>query len=140
MGAINTTIQSEQNMEAKQQQLKAQASSVYGSDDVDLMSEYTENKAKYTIYQISDRMIKAIGDLFFYCGYTFNVQGKPNVTSRERFNFVQASLVINAENNIPSDIMNDIIEKFDKGVTFLHYSHSTFDFNQEKENFEVSIL
>ena len=34
----------------------------------------------------------------------------------------------------------NIKEKFDAGVTFLHYSFNKFDFNQDKENIEMSLF
>ena len=140
VGAINNTMQSETNLEAKQQQLKAQTSSVFGSDDVDLMSKYTQNRAKFEVYEVSSRMKKCLFDLFHYCGYVANFQDKPNISSRKMFNYVQASLVVNHTNNLPTEIVDDIKEKFEAGVTFLHLVNGTFDFNQEKENIEVSIL
>ena len=34
----------------------------------------------------------------------------------------------------------EIKEKFENGVTFLHYSFNKFDFAQDKENIELSVL
>ena len=117
-----------------------QAISVMNADDYDLLYAYSQNKAKICEYEVSPRMKKVLDDLFFYCGYVINEQGKPNVNTRRSFNFVQASLMVNHTNNLPNEIVDDIKEKFEQGVTFLHYSFNKFDFNQDKENIERSIL
>ena len=69
-----------------------------------------------------------------------NEQVKPNVNTRRGFTFVQATLVINQTNNLTMEIQEDIQEKFENGVTFLHYSFNKFDFDQDKENIEKAVL
>lgn len=135
-----TTAQNEENIQKKLQETQMQAVSVMNADDYDLLYEYTENKAKYALYKCSDRMEKILDDLFFYCGYVVNEQGIPETQTRRSFNFVQASLIIIETKNLTSEIEEDIKEKFEQGVTFLHYSFNKFDFAQDKENLEVSLL
>lgn len=140
VGYAKTTAQNEENIQKKLQETQMQAISVLNADDYDLLYAYSQNKAKICEYEVSPRMKKVLDDLFFYCGYVINEQGKPNVNTRRSFNFVQASLMINHTNNLPNEIVDDIKEKFEQGVTFLHYSFNKFDFNQDKENIERSIL
>lgn len=134
-----STSQNEENLQRKLQESQRQAVSVMNADDYDLMEAYNNNKAKLCYYRVSPNMEKILDDLFYYCGYLCNEQGIPNVSSRYWFNFVQAGLIIKETSNLTSDIEDDIKEKFEQGVTFLHY-HNTFDFNQEKENWETSLL
>lgn len=140
VGYAKTTAQNEENIQKKLQETQMQAISVINADDYDLLYAYSQNKAKICEYEVSPRMKKVLDDLFFYCGYVINEQGKPNVNTRRSFNFVQASLMVNHTNNLPNEIVDDIKEKFEQGVTFLHYSFNKFDFNQDKENIERSIL
>ena len=84
-------------------------------------------------------MKKAVGDLFYYCGYKLELQGIPNKNSRYWFNFVQCEMLLTDTNNIPVEIEDDIKEKFKNGVTFFHY-HSGFNFAQDKENWETSLI
>ena len=135
-----TTAQNEENIQKKLQESKMQAISVLNADDYDLLYAYSNNKAKFVVYDVSDRMKKVLDDLFFYCGYLLNEQGKPATNTRRSFNFVQATLVINHTNNLDYNIVEDIIQKFEDGVTFLHYSFNKFDFTQNKENIERSLL
>ena len=135
-----TTAQNEDNIQKKLQETQMQAVSVLNADDYDLLYAYSQNKAKWCIYDVSYNMRKVLDDLFFYCGYIVNQQMKPNVNTRRSFNFVQATLVIKQTTNLPLEIQQDIEEKFEQGVTFLHYSFGKFDFIQDKENIELNVL
>ena len=140
VGYAKTTAQNEENIQKKLQESQMQAVSVLNADDYDLLYAYSSNKAKYCLYMCSPRMQKVLDDLFYYCGYVINEQGKPNIHTRRSFNFVQASLVVNHTTNLTLEIQEDIQEKFEQGVTFLHYSFNKFDFNQDKENIELAVL
>lgn len=134
-----TTAQNEENIQRKLQESQRQAVSVLNADDYDLLYVYTQNKAKLCLYEVSDNMKRVLDDLFYYCGYAVNEQMIPDAYSRYWFNFVQAGLIIEDSSNLSSDIEDDIKEKFEQGVTFLHY-HNKFDFVQEMENWETSLL
>lgn len=134
-----TTAQNEENIQRKLAETQRQAVSVLNADDYDLLYEYTRNKAKLCLYEVSPKMKEVLDDLFYYAGYIVNEQMIPEISSRYWFNFVQATLVINDSSNLTSEIEDDIKEKFEQGVTFLHY-HNKFDFKQEMENWETSLL
>ena len=68
VSAISSQAQAEQNIQAKLQETSSQGASVSGSDDVDLMSEYTSNRASIMTYQSSDIMRNLLFDLFYYTG------------------------------------------------------------------------
>lgn len=138
--AVKTTADAEQNIEAKQKQLQMQATSVYGSDDVDLMEFYAGNRLRLKTYKVSERMKKALFDLFFYCGYIHNVVGSPNISSRTRFNFIQAEPIFRQTPNLPQEIVDDIVAKYRAGFTYLHYYNNEWDWEQAKENWETSLF
>lgn len=144
MSNVNTIASAENNMASKIEQLKAQSTNVTGSDDIDLLEAYSNNRAKLTTYRVSDRMRQALFDLFYYCGYSTNEMKAPNLNTRGWFNYVQAELEINASNNLPDFVTKDLIDRFKLGVTVLHKNvisgTNTWDFNQEKENWEVTLL
>lgn len=137
--AINTTMTAEQNLQQKQDQLKLQATSVYGSDDVDIRSGYTNNRAKVILYQASPKMRQLLFDLFHYTGYIAGHMGVPDRTSRTRFNFVSAEIVFTRTPNIPDDIIDDIKQRYLQGITFLHHYNNEWDFEQIYENWETSL-
>ena len=135
-----TTSQAEENIQRKLQETQMQSVAVLNADDYDLLYEYTLNKAKLCYYEVSPNMQNILDDLFYYGGYLVNEQMIPNISSRYWFNYVQATLILNDSSNLTSEIEDDIKEKFEQGVTFLHYKHSMFDFNQEMENLETFLI
>ena len=137
-----TTAQNEDNIQRKLSEAKMQEVSVMNADDYDLLYAYSENRAKLCYYEVSDQMKDILDDLFYYGGYTINEQMIPDVTSRWWFNYVQASLVIDRNNNLTDEVEQDIKNKFDNGVTFLHYHNNTtkFDFKQDRENIEIYLI
>lgn len=126
----------EMQLAAKRTQLANQATGVIDSNDVDLMSCYARNRLKYKLYQVSEKMQKVLFDLFYYNGYVAEVDGIPDTTSRIRFNFVQAEIVLKKVPNLPTNIVNEIKDKYAEGITFMHKFEGEFDWNQELENWE----
>ena len=135
-----TSAQNEENIQRKLQEAQQQAVSVMNADDSDLLFAYSGNKAKLCYYKASDRMMNILDDLFYYGGYLTNEQKIPVINTRYWFNFVQASLIIEESNNLTEEIENDIKNKFETGVTFLHYRQNKFDFKQEMENIEKKLV
>lgn len=140
MNMLNATAQSEQNLNSKMDQLRAQATSVAGSDDIDILEAYSDNRAKLTEYRVSDKMRKALADLFHYCGYNTNEMKVPATNTRLYFNYVQAELDISESANLSSEDLSDLVERFKAGITFLHKVNAAWDWTQTKENWEVNIL
>lgn len=139
IGAITTQNQQENAMSQKMLQASLQSENVQTSDDVELFDQYGENKAKLVKYQPSDVMSKLIKDLFYYGGYATKEYKIPNVHTRIYFNYLQCDLVVYGNANIPEEIMNDIILKFQSGATFFHKYEGDWDIYQQYENYETSL-
>lgn len=141
---INSNIQNEENIERKREEALNQGASVMGSDDIDLLSIYAENKVKFAIYQPSEVIKKLLFDLFYYTGYIANYQGIPDVTSRKWFNFLLCVPDYINLANISDEILNKLTTKFNEGVTFLHKNTIsgvyTWQFEQTKENWESNLF
>ena len=147
--AIISTAQAEQNITQKLKSSEMEGLSVAGSDDVDLMSIYTnENKLKYVRYEVSANMKEAISNLFYYCGYVANYNDYPDsyISSRMWFNFVQFDPAYVNDYNYPQELVDKLSEKCREGITFLHHNQITinnetiakyWDFEQVYENWEV---
>ncbi|MBO7043012.1 hypothetical protein J6W34_00315 [bacterium] len=138
--SIIQTANAEANFEAKQTQLKNQAANVAGSDDVDLMSYYTGNRAKFMIYKLSPRMEKAMLDVFHYTGYTSGERKVPTMTGRVWFNFVKCDIIFTSEENIPSECVDDLKECFANGVYFMHKYNNTYNWGLDHENWETLVI
>lgn len=142
--AITTSIQSEQTLQNKILQTQNQTSSVAGSDDVDLMSVYAENRLKYVIYQPMPNMKNLLNDLFFYAGYNSGRMGLPNHNTRYNFDYLECDAVLeSAGANLPQEIIDEIKNCYKTGVTFIHKTARTtnkWDIEQKYENWENSLM
>lgn len=145
---VNTIAQQEANQESKLKQLQSQSVSVAGSDDVDIMTAYCNNRAKLCLYKVSERMKQALADLFYYTGYGTNEMKVPNLNTRVWFNYIAMNPVIDLTDNVPEIFVEDFKARCENGVTILHRVNTgvapavnyVWDINQEKENWEVSLL
>ena len=138
---LYTYYQAGQQIEQKQYELKQQATSVIGSDDLDLLSDYNGNRLKIITYKLRPEDEKMVCDLFYYTGYRHAKLEKPDLQSRYWFNFIQCSPVFNEEGNTPyNDYIDDVKARYEAGITVYHSHNGVYDWNQELENWEVSIL
>ena len=137
----NIHVAQEQDRAISQKLLQAtnQATQVHGSEDIDILKAFSNNKAKMVYYEPSDIMKKALLDLFYYCGYATHEQKIPNVKTRRYFNFVQGEIILD-QYTFNEDIADRIKEKWMSGVTFIHKVGTYWDIDQVKENIENSIL
>lgn len=138
--SVIKTANAEANIEAKMAQLKQQATSVEGADDVDLMSYYTGNKAKFVLYRLSPKMQKAMSDVFYYTGYIGGVMKLPNFNNRYWFNYVSCELQLEEVINIPDNCLEDLKNRYKIGITVMHSHEGSYDWNREKENWETNLV
>ena len=139
--ALENSIQNEISIQKKLADLKMKSANVYGANDIDLLNFYANgNKAKIVTYNVSEKMQNLLFNLFFYNGYISNTLGIPNTTSRSRFNYVQAKLVFETTTNMYEIHKDELIDKFNQGVTYIHHFNNMWDLKQEYENWEVSML
>lgn len=120
---------------------KAQALSVQGVDDIDILNAFCDNKAYLMFYQPQDMMKNALLDMFYYAGYKTNERKVPSINTRTWFNFLQCELYILEDTNIPDDLIQAIKSRFQQGVTFFHavtvLGVKTWNIAQDKENYET---
>lgn len=140
--AVVTTVQNEESINRKLKEAEMQTASVSGSDDVDLMSVYAENRLKYLVYEPTDIMKTMLYNLFFFAGYNSQRMGLPNHNTRLNFDYLECDAVINKIANIPDDCLSELINSFKNGVTYIHKTNRTtdkWDFDQKYENWEKSL-
>ena len=132
--AIMNNIQNEASIEQKLNEAKNTTNSVNSSDDLNLLNWYSDNLLWATTYDISEQQKSNIFDLFYKTGYACNETGIPNVNSRHRFNYLQCTPDFTTKANpIWQEYINDVIARFELGVT---YFHTYNDFEQQYENWE----
>ena len=146
MSVKNTIVSAQQNEDSirrKLQETANQTSSVAGSDDVDLMSVYAENRLKYLVYEPTPLMKSILFDLFFYAGYASGRMGIPTHNNRVNFDYLECEANLENEGSIPDDCLQELINCFKTGITYLHKTTRTskkWDFNQEYENWEKDLM
>lgn len=141
--AVVNQVQAERNLDQKMLEAKNQSTSVSGADDVDLMSVYTENRAKMCTYECSDIMKELLLDLFFYTGYVSNRMGLPNTHTRLNFDYLEADIIITDHTNMSEEIMNELVGLYKNGLTFIHKVEGRtdmWDLEQKYENIELFML
>lgn len=136
IGAINA----ERAIEQKLKDLSMQSVSVAGSDDIDLLINYSQNRLKLCRYTASDNVRRLYADLFYYCGYQTQKQGTPSTDSRYWFNYVKCAAVFDDLAPFSESIKDELARRYFEGVTILHHRAGAWDFEQVKENWETSIL
>lgn len=138
INGIQQIQQTETAFKQKQDQIKQASVSVSGADDIDLLTYYSGNRLKTTTYQVSDRMWKALGDLYYYQGYVNNEKKIPTHNSRKYFDFLQCQADIDNTNNLDQRFIDDIKAKLEIGVTYYHKdAEGNYDFQQTSSNNEI---
>ena len=142
VGSINAIAQAEDNFNKNIALLKAQSVNVSGSDDLDLLESYSDNKAKLCVYEVSDRIKETLWNLFFYTGYKTDELKSPQLHTRYYFNFIQADIEykLNKTTIIPIYARDDIKNKFAEGITIIHNNSYSWDINQNFENWETWLI
>lgn len=134
---IINTISSEQSIQQKLQQASMSPASVSSTTDLNLLSYYNGNRLIRVTESCSDAVKQAIYNLFRLTGYACNDYGVPDLTSRIYYNFVQCKADFDESQwKYGQDILNDIKSRYEVGVTVYHQFNGSYDWLQEKENFE----
>jgi len=140
-GTIVSAMSADNSLQKKMDELKRQADSVAGSDDVDLMSEYCGNRLRNVVYEPNPVMKKAIDDLFFYAGYKSDRLGIPSHINRINFDYLECEPSLENVRSIPSDCLHELVNCFKTGVTYMHRNAMIgWDFDQSHENWERFIF
>lgn len=145
-GIAQTVLLHEQQkaqMCQKLAELERQATSVSGSDDIDLMSWYSDNKLWHFIYDIPEYARKYLYKLFDLTGYSHTAIEKPNIDSRCNYNFIQCQPFFKPDTlkKFHAEYMQDLKSKYEEGVTVFHRApDGTYDFARQYENWEKWIL
>lgn len=138
---IISNISAQNSIDEKLESTNKQAISVAGSDDVDLMSEYSGNRMRFTIYEPNPVMKASLNDLFFYAGYRSDRMGIPNHINRVNFDYLECDASLESLRSIPNDCLTELINCFKSGVTYLHANAMIgYDFEQKYENWERFIF
>lgn len=134
--ATNAAV-SELSIQQKLDNASRSPASVSSTVDLDLLSYYNGNRLIRVTENCSPAVRQAIYNLFRLTGYACNDYGVPDFSSRIYYNFVQCKADFDeARWFYGQNILDDIKAKYEIGVTVYHKYNDTYDWLQEKENFE----
>lgn len=135
---ITSSISQQNAFEQKQLEMKQQSTGVSGSNDLDLLQYYSNNKAFDCTYELSKEQKNNFLNLFYYCGYAVNEMRKPIFANRYWFNFLKCNpQFTNVAAYITNDYITDISNRLQEGVTIYHEHNGKWDFEQVLENWET---
>lgn len=147
---VATLNQNEEARKTKREELRMQSANVYNADDTDILNFYQGDKLKLTIHSIKQTYKNILFNLFYYTGYASNRVGVPlykQTPQRLLFDFVQCNAVFNNVEGYNSAFIEDMIQKFNIGVTIFHsfkkYSNSDvlyWDLSQTKANLDSWLI
>lgn len=129
-------------MAQKLAQLSYQAASVAGSDDVDLMSWYSDNKLHIVRYDVPQFVKRSLYRAFDLTGYAQEKYGTPSVDSRVYYNFIQCDPIFQKQGfgKWKQVWLDDIRAKYQAGVTVMHKVGVSWNLEQDYENWENWII
>lgn len=134
---IFNTIAAENQLQQKLEQLRLSPASVSNTEDLNLLSYYNGNKLISVKEKCTDEIENQIYNLFRLTGYKCNEYAIPDLNSRTWFNFIQCDADFDESQwSYGQDFLSDLKSRLAIGVTIFHRVNNTYDFNQEKENFE----
>lgn len=137
---VNSISSNEISMASKMASLQKQGESVSGAEDLDLLNVYCPT-AKVEIYETVDTERKNILNLLRLKGYACDEWGIPDTRTRLYFNYLQCDAVFDMTGDkFNPDLIADVKEKMSNGVTFIHAVDNAYDFEQQYENWEISLM
>ena len=142
IGTANSAINAEQNLQAKRDQLSNQSTSIRGNSDVEMISVYNpDNKLQIIGYEPSRAVKESIFNLFRFAGYKSDKQtGNPLMEAgtydldhydgwclhtRRCFDYLECSPKFAFKFTLNDEILDNIKERFQQGVTIYHYIYNT---------------
>ena len=103
--------------------------------------QFLQNPHKTLNENINENIKKSIYDLFRLTGYACTEYSAPAVDGRLYYNFLQCKADFEEKDwTYGKDFLDDIKTKYEIGVTYFHRVDGTYDWHQEKENFETWMI
>ena len=115
--------------------------SASGSVPVDLFDNYSGNKLTRFEYGLRDDDRTNLWKTFRFMGYSHPVQEVPDFNSRIYSNFVQCTPAFdNGTTEVYKVFLDDIVQRFQAGVTIKHKYNNRYDLHDQYENYERFVL
>ena len=114
---------------------------ISGSDDLALFHLYNSSSGlRLNVTVPHDNVESAEFDLFYYFGYADNkiYDELPTIKTRQYFNYIKCDIGFMKPSNMSPHILNDIQEKFSRGITYeWNYNNTWLSQGTLYENWET---
>ena len=140
---VNKTKESQDNaMKSKLSQLASQSTSTSGTDDVDLMKWYSDNRLHIMKYEPKELEKERIIHLLDITGYSHHTYDTPNVDSRIWYNYIKCIPQLDYEGTkvLKSEWLDDLKARYNEGVTVFHSRSGNYCLDRQYENYERWII
>lgn len=129
------------SMRQKINQLSLQAASTAGTDDVDLMTWYSQNRLHVMRYDLPEYSQNTVYNFFDLVGYKIDRYEVPNVDSRIWYNYIQCEPVFERQGvgKFKQAWLDDLRARYGAGITVFHNRNGRYNFEQLYENWETWI-
>lgn len=140
--SIMSSIQNEQSLANKRNQILNSSVSMSGSDNVLLFKNMNDglNVIQYVVEAPNEALLNSIYNLFYFTGYADNLyyEVMPKIKTRAYFNYIQADIYQCSIAN--SRVRNRILAAYGAGITFeWKYNNTHLMEGSLYENWEESI-
>ena len=140
--SIMSSIQNEQSLANKRNQILNSSVSMSGSDNLLLFKKinFGLNAIQYVVEAPNSELLNSIWNLFYFTGYADNLyyEVMPKIKTRAYFNYIQADIYQCSITN--AKIRNRIIAAYGAGITFeWQYNNTWLCEGTLYENWEESI-
>lgn len=143
-GFINNILSEQKNQLAlnkKKQEAMNATVNISGSDDLALFHLYNSSSGlRLNVTVPHDNVESAEFDLFYYFGYADNkiYDELPTIKTRQYFNYIKCDIGFMKPSNMSPHILNDIQEKFSRGITYeWKYNNTWLSQGSLYENWET---
>ena len=115
--------------------------SVSNTTDLNLLSYYNGNRLLDVREDINDDIKNSVYNLFRLTGYACDEYDTPKVNTRVWYNYIQCTPNVDVQSwKYGKELLDDIIERYETGVTYYHPVDGLYDFQQLRENFETWLV
>lgn len=115
--------------------------SVSNTTDLNLLSYYNGNRLLDVKEDINEDVKNSVYNLLRLTGYACDEYDTPSVNNRVWYNYIQCTPNVDVQYwKYGKELLDDIISRYETGVTYYHPVDGLYDFQQIRENFETWLV
>lgn len=138
IGTTSSIMKANDTINAKIDQYTHQSSQAKATSDVSIFSVYGKNRLLNIVYEPIPQLKEAIGNYFRLYGYADDSTGVPETETRYWSDYFVLEPQFK-DDLVWNEFKEDIVARMKLGFR-IHHWHDAYDFDNEKENWELSLV